>query len=110
MATKVSPIGDDEKPRLQADLGPANFMKLLNHGLPTATGSIADAFLAMYTFESACQIQLGAQAGGELVQVHPQIVSGVTEALRVQTGGMGGAFVWPSPIRKPERSAPGYDE
>jgi ribulose-5-phosphate 4-epimerase/fuculose-1-phosphate aldolase len=100
---------DDEKPRLQADLGHANFMVLKNHGLLTAATTIADAFLAMYTFESACQIQLSAQAGGELVQVHPQIVSGVAEAMRVQTGGMGGAFAWPSLIRKVARSAPGHD-
>jgi ribulose-5-phosphate 4-epimerase/fuculose-1-phosphate aldolase len=100
---------DDEKPRLQADLGQANFMMLRNHGLLTAASTIADAYLAMYTFESACQIQLSAQAGGELVEVDPKIVSGVAEAMRVQTGGMGGAFVWPSLIRKVARSAPGYD-
>jgi hypothetical protein len=54
----------------------------------------------MYTFETTCQIQLDAQAGGELVFVDPHIVDGVAESMRVQTGGMGGAFVWPSLIRK----------
>ncbi len=100
---------DDEKPRLQADMGQANFLMLRNHGLLTAGRSIGDAFLAMYTFESACQIQISAQAGGELVQVHPQILGGVAEAMRVQTGGMGGAFVWPSLMRKAQRSSPGFD-
>ncbi|MFZ6753993.1 class II aldolase/adducin family protein [Undibacterium sp. Dicai25W] len=99
---------DDEKPRLQADMGKANFMMLRNHGLLTAGKSIADAFLSMYTFESACQIQLSAQAGGELVQVHPEIVKGVAEAMRVQTGGLGGAFVWPSLIRKLNRIDESY--
>lgn len=100
---------DDEKPRLQADMGLANFLVLRNHGLLTVGRSIADAFLSMYTFESACQIQVSAQAGGELVQVNPAIVSGVAQAMRVQTGGLGGAFVWPSLLRKVARSSPGFD-
>ncbi|MCX7219087.1 MAG: class II aldolase/adducin family protein [Burkholderiales bacterium] len=99
---------EDEKPRLQADMGRANFLMLRNHGLLVAGKSIADAFLSMYTFEAACQIQISAQAGGELTQIHPQIVQGVAEAMRVQTGGMGGAFVWPSLIRKLERSDQSY--
>jgi ribulose-5-phosphate 4-epimerase/fuculose-1-phosphate aldolase len=99
---------DEEKPRLQADLGNANFLMLRNHGLLTVGKTIADAFLAMYTFEATCQIQIGAQAGGELTQVNPLIVKGVAEAMRVQTGGLGGAFVWPSLIRKLDRTDPSY--
>ena len=92
---------DDEKPRLQADLGQANFLMLRNHGLLVVGKSIADAFLSMYTFENTCRIQIDAQSGGgELTQVNPLIVKGVAEAMRVQTGGLGGAFAWPSLIRK----------
>ena len=95
---------DDEKPRLQADLGQANFLILRNHGLLVVGKSIADAFLSMYTFENTCRIQIDAQSGGcELTQVNPLIVRGVAEAMRVQTGGLGGAFVWPSLIRKLEK-------
>lgn len=36
---------DDEKPRLQADMGNANFLMLRNHGLLTCGKTIADAFL-----------------------------------------------------------------
>ena len=67
---------DDEKPRLQADLGNANFLMLRNHGLLTVGRSIADAFLSMYTFENTCRIQIDAQAGGELTEVDPRIVVG----------------------------------
>jgi len=92
---------DDEKPRLQADLGQANFLMLRNHGLLVVGKSIADAFLSMYTFENTCRIQVDAQSGGaELTQVNALIVNGVAQAMRVQTGGLGGAFVWPSLIRK----------
>ncbi|PQA79307.1 class II aldolase/adducin family protein [Rhodoferax sp. TS-BS-61-7] len=101
---------DEEKPRLQADLGQANFLVLRNHGLLTVGKTIADAFLSMYTFEATCQIQIGAQAGGELTHVNPQIVKGVAEAMRVQTGGLGGAFVWPALIRKLNRLDPSYQE
>src|SRR5450631_1039121 len=101
---------DEEKPRLQADLGDRNFLMLRNHGLLTVGRTIADAFLSMYIFESACQIQLSAQAGGELTPVHPQIVSGVAQAMKVQTDGLGAAFVWPSLLRKLERIDTGYKQ
>lgn len=100
---------EEEKPRLQADLGTKNFLMLRNHGLLTVGPTIADAFLSMYIFESTCQIQIAAQSGGvALTQVHPQIVDGVAHAMKVQTSSLGGAFVWPSLIRKLERLDPGY--
>lgn len=102
-------IRDDEKARLQADLGTANYLMLRNHGLLTCGKTIADAFLSMYTFENTCQIQIAAQAGGgELTEVDPQIVKGVGHAMKVQTGGLGGSFVWPSLIRKLDRIDTSY--
>ncbi len=92
-------LRDDEKPRLQADLGAGSFLMLRNHGLLTVGQTIADAFLAMYLFESACQIQLAAQAGGDLLAIDPRILDGVADAARVQTEGMGGSFVWPALLR-----------
>ncbi len=99
---------DDEKPRLQADLGAANFLMLRNHGLLTVGPTIADAFLSMYIFETTCQIQIAAQAGGALTEVNPLIVQGVAQAMRVQTSGMGGAFAWPSLLRKADRLDPSF--
>jgi len=101
-------LRDDEKPRLQTDLGAANFLMLRNHGLLTVGASIADAFLAMYIFETTCQIQIAAQAGGELTTIDPQILHGVADAARTQTGGMGGAFVWPALLRKLDRIDDSY--
>lgn len=100
---------DDEKPRLQADLGSANFLMLRNHGLLTCGRTIADAFLSMYTFEAACKIQVDALAGGsDLIPVASQIVDGVAQSMKVQTGGLGGGFVWPALLRKLDRENPGY--
>jgi ribulose-5-phosphate 4-epimerase/fuculose-1-phosphate aldolase len=102
-------LHDAEKPRLQDDLGTANFLMLRNHGLLTVGRSIADAFLSMYTFENACQIQLAAQSGGaELSIIAPEILSGTAEAMKVQTSGLGGAFVWPALIRKLNRIDESY--
>lgn len=100
---------EEEKPRLQADLGDRSFLMLRNHGLLTVGRTIADAFLNMYVFETTCQIQIAAQSGGaELTQVNPLIVEGVAQAMKVQTGGMGGAFAWPALIRKLDRLDPSY--
>jgi ribulose-5-phosphate 4-epimerase/fuculose-1-phosphate aldolase len=102
-------LHDAEKPRLQDDLGMANFLMLRNHGLLTVGPSIADAFLSMYTFENACQIQLAAQAGGgELRMIAPEILGSTAESLRTQTSGMGGAFAWPALIRKLNRVDESY--
>jgi len=101
-------LHDEEKPRLQADLGSNIFLMLRNHGLLTVGATIADAFLAMYVFESTCQIQTTAQAGGELSQIDPKILAGVPDAARVQTSGMGGAFVWPALLRQLDRVDTSY--
>ena len=105
-------IRDDEKRRLQANLGTANFLMLRNHGLLTVGKGIADAFLSMYIFENTCRIQIDALAGQsgltDLTPVDPQILTGVGHAMRVQTGGLGGAFVWPSLLRKLHRECPDY--
>ena len=105
-------LNPDEKPRLQADLGSANFLVLRNHGLLTVGRTIADAFLGMFTLENTCRIQIDALAGqsgmDSLTPVNPLIVKGVAEAMRVQTGGLGGAFVWPALIRKLERTDASY--
>ena len=102
----------DEGPRLQKDLGTANFLVLRNHGLLTCSASVADAFLAMYTFENACRIQIDAQAGQRgmdgLTPVPQAIVDGTAQAMRVQTGGLGGAFVWPTMLRQLEKQGAGY--
>ena len=83
---------------------------LRNHGLLTVGSSIAEAFLLMYNFESTCQIQIGAQAGGALTQVDPRIIDGVAQVMRTQTGGIGGAFAWPALLRKLDRLDTSYRE
>ena len=101
-------IRDDEKTRLQHDMGHANYLMLRNHGLLTVGKTIADAFLNMYVFETTCQIQIAAQAGGALTEVDPRILHGVAESARVQSAGQGGMFTWPALLRKLDRVDTSY--
>ena len=106
-------LNHDEKARLQADLGQANFMILPNHGLLTAFGSIADAFLGMFTLQRACEIQVMAQAGGELIQIPQQILDGaraMIAGVMKSSQGMGGSLPWPALLRKLDQQNPGYAE
>lgn len=96
-------LRDDEKPRLVSDLGDANFMILKNHGLLTCAPSIADTFLAMYTLEIACDIQIKAQASNELVLVPKEVMTDIMEQASKSTHGMGGALAWPALLRKLDR-------
>ncbi|MES2917055.1 MAG: class II aldolase/adducin family protein [Pseudomonadota bacterium] len=102
-------LREEEKPRLVRDLGANNFLMLRNHGLLTVGATPADAFLHMYIFEAACLIQVRALAGGgELVQVHPDILAGVKAMVQQVLRGMGGGLAWPGLLRKLDRQNPGY--
>ena len=101
-------LREDEQPRLQADLGQNNFLMLRNHGLLTVGTSVAEAFLAMYIFESVCRIQIDAQAGGELISVNPKILEGMAAVMKHASAGMGAQIAWPALLRKAERADPSF--
>ncbi len=97
-------INAEEKPRLVADLGDKNALILRNHGLLTTGPTIPDAFLMMYALETACQIQLAAQAtGGELIHVAEPIVEGMQAQAEEVLQGLGGQLAWPGLLRKLDR-------
>lgn len=102
-------LNDDEKPRLVADLGDNNALMLRNHGLLTTGTTIADAFLMMYVFETACQIQVLAQSGGSpLIQVPQPIIEGIQAQAEQVTKGLGGRLIWPGLLRKLDRTDPSF--
>jgi len=104
-------LNDEEKSRLQADLGNTNNMMLRNHGLMTCGKSVPDAFLTMYTFQRCCEIQIAAQAGGsELIPIPQAILDGAKESMRKVTRGAGSGLAWPALLRKLDRTNPGYDQ
>lgn len=107
-------INHAEKARLQADLNDKHFFILPNHGLLTAFGSIADAFLGMFTLQRACEAQVMAQSGGaELIHIPQQILDGsaaMIAGVMKTSQGMGGQMAWPALLRKLDQQMPGYAE
>ena len=104
-------LDEAEKPRLVADLGDKVFMILRNHGLLTVGKTPAEAFLAMFTLERACEMQVLAQSGGgELLPVPAPVVAKVAKQLSTVTVGMGGQLAWPGVLRKLDRIDPSYRE
>jgi ribulose-5-phosphate 4-epimerase/fuculose-1-phosphate aldolase len=98
----------DEQPRLQADLGNKTFLMLRNHGLLVVGKTVPDTFLSMYVFESTCQIQIAAQAAGDLLFISPDIQGDTQKILATVTKGMGGDIAWPALLRKLDKIDPGY--
>jgi len=100
-------LSGDAKPRLVRDLGDRDFLILRNHGLLTVGTSVAAAWLAMYMLDSACAIQLRAQAGGAaLVHQPPSIVDLNQQGWR--TVARDGAVAWPALLRKLDRLDPAW--
>ncbi len=101
-------LRDEEKARLVTDLGTANQMILRNHGLLTCGRNVAEAFLAMYRLQRACEIQIAAQAGGRLRPVPQDIVDGMPAQAREVSKGLGASLVWPGLLRRLDRVNPGH--
>jgi ribulose-5-phosphate 4-epimerase/fuculose-1-phosphate aldolase len=102
-------LNDAEKPRLVNDLGNKTYLMLRNHGLLAVGKTIADAFVNMYVFESACTIQVRAQSGGgELIQIPAAIIDGAQQQAKAVTQSLGGMLAWPGLLRRLERKDPTY--
>ena len=102
-------LDPDEKVRLQEDLGGKIAMILRNHGTLVVAPTIADAWLFMYNLETACQIQIAAQAGGgELVLLDEEITRINCENLAEVTAGQGGQLAWAAMLGKVERHDPSF--
>jgi len=104
-------LDDDEKPRLVTDLGNKTYMILRNHGLLTIGKTPAEAFLAMFTLERACEIQGLAQSGGSAVLRGDQsILAKAAKQMLAVTVGQGGQLAWPGLLRKLDRIDGSYRE
>lgn len=102
-------LRDEEKPRLVADLGTNSHLMLRNHGLLTVGATIPEAFLSMYNFQRACEVQVLAQAGGgPLIPVPQPILDGVKANVQAVLKGAGGGLAWPGVLRKLERMDPSF--
>jgi ribulose-5-phosphate 4-epimerase/fuculose-1-phosphate aldolase len=104
-------LAEDEKPRLVRDLGSRRNLVLRNHGLLTVGRSVAEAFVAMYFLETACMIQVRAQAGGaDLRRIDARVLEGSDRQWDTVTRGAGGGLAWPALLRKLDARNPGYQQ
>ena len=102
-------LEEDEQPRLVRDLGHKRFLMLRNHGLLTVGRSVAEAFVAMYFFETACMMQVRAMAGGQpLRRIDDAIVSSADRQWDAVTRGAGGGLAWPALLRRLDARDPSY--
>jgi ribulose-5-phosphate 4-epimerase/fuculose-1-phosphate aldolase len=102
-------VDTDERARLVADLGQANFMILRNHGLLTAGPSAAEAFNAMYWLEMACKAQVDAMAARTELTVPPrEVVEHATHLYQPGTRRPFGVMEWPAMLRYLDRRDPGW--
>lgn len=93
-----------EQELLLQNVGMENHLVLRNHGLLVATGTIAEAFNAMYRFEQICKAQLAALACGRPLSTVPSDV--VEETRRNYLPGTRrpfGVMEWPAMLRKLNR-------
>lgn len=102
----------EERERLVADLGENTAMILRNHGLLTCGHSVAEAFTTMYMLEKACDLQLAAQAGGQLRLIPDQVCAHTARQFSADPDAGGDALTrltWSALLRQLDRSNPGYD-
>jgi ribulose-5-phosphate 4-epimerase/fuculose-1-phosphate aldolase len=97
-------MNPDEKIRLQQSLGKSRNFILRNHGLLTVGRTVPDAFLSMYTFQRACEIQVLAQGNGaELMMISEPVLDTVPEYSKAVMKGAGSMLTWPALLRRLDR-------
>ncbi|MBV1796131.1 class II aldolase/adducin family protein [Siccirubricoccus sp. G192] len=98
-----------ERDALAQSLGPLNYCILRNHGLLTVGESMAEAFIAMWGLERACQAQLAAMAcNTELNMPPPEVVERSTGMYAPGASRRYGPLEWPGLLRKLDATDPSY--
>lgn len=105
-------VDDNERKRLQEDLGETNHMLLPNHGGLTLGPTVGDAFMRFYDLERACDIQMSLmQAGEEVIEIPEPIVQGIYDQAKiVHSGETGGQKAWPAMLRRAYKLDPTFCE
>ncbi len=100
----------DERTRLARDLGPSSkAMILRNHGLLSLGATVGEAFHLMYYLDTACQIQIDAQAAGRAdLEIVPEPVAQKGYQQFQRPGGSELEKEWPSLLRMLDRKGIDY--
>ena len=97
----------DESRRIAEDLGSCNAMILRNHGLMTAGGTVAAAFMRMYYLERACRVHQAALATGAALRRISDETCALT-ARQLRESNPPGVHEWPALLRLLDRDEPDY--
>lgn len=93
-------------PPLRQSLGPINTMLVLqNHGLVTLGRSPWQAFSSMYFLRYACETQILAGKGDDLIHFSPHVMDLIRDEIRV---GAAVGNPWPGLLRRLDRLDPSY--
>lgn len=105
----VSP--DEERERLQRDIGDKHLMILRNHGTLAVGRSIAGAFARISALEWACSAQVRTLAMGRALHMpHPHAIERMNAMATPAWADMiAEQRLWPALLRKAERLFPGFD-
>ncbi|MBC2642207.1 MULTISPECIES: class II aldolase/adducin family protein [unclassified Rhodococcus (in: high G+C Gram-positive bacteria)] len=109
-------LNSAERERLVEDLGNHPAMILRNHGLLTVGETAAEAFLRMFYLEKACDIQIAAQASGELRVPSSEIAEHTARQFAGEaatddyTDDQAYEMAWAALLRLLDRTAPDYKD
>lgn len=99
-----------EGPRLVADLGDNRHMILRNHGLLTVGATVSQAFSALYNLQRACEAQVAAEAGEELLIPISDAIMEKTQALFTTSAAVAqNDLLWPALLRRLRRTQPDFE-
>ncbi|WP_157272219.1 class II aldolase/adducin family protein [Azohydromonas aeria] len=103
-------LGEQERQRMVAALGPLDGLILENHGTLTVGRSVAEAFMLMHILERAAQAQLRAMAAGAgRIRAAPHELAERTYRQWVGDGSeRDGDVEWPALLRRADRLTPGF--
>jgi len=98
----------EEQRNFVANLGDKRMMFLRNHGTLTWGHSIAEAFTLMHNLERTCEIQIAAQAGGELALPAQHIIDRTVATAQGVGDKSFGEIGFKAYLRKLDRDDPSY--
>ena len=98
----------EERKNFVANLGKHRMMFLRNHGTLTHGRTIAEAFTLMHYLERTCEIQVAAQAGGELAMPPQSVIDSTVKTAQGVGDGKFGQIGFEALVRQLDRADRSY--
>lgn len=98
----------EERKSFVANLGKHRMMFLRNHGTLAHGRTIAEAFTLMHYLERTCEIQVAAQAGGELAMPPQSVIDATVKTAQGVGDGKFGQIGFEALVRRLDREDPTY--